>query len=213
MLEVVKVSEGKYLEDVRQLFLAYADWIGIDLSFQNFNEELENLPGDYAPPGEELSVYGSVASASADASSGTQKNALANASATDKTGANRGGCLLLALYDGKPAGCVAVRQIDDGICEMKRLYALPGFQGLGIGSTLVRAIIAESKRLGYAKMRLDTMPKMGAAQKLYHSLGFKEIAPYRFNPEPGAMFMELDLIATEITEDTEKGKKRNHESH
>jgi ribosomal protein S18 acetylase RimI-like enzyme len=213
MLEVVKVTEGKYLEDVRQLFLAYADWIGIDLSFQNFNEELKNLPGDYAPPDDELSGHGSVASVSADASSGTQKNALANASATDKTGTNRGGCLLLALYDGKPAGCVAVRKIDDEICEMKRLYALPEFQGLGIGSKLVRAIIAASKRLGYAKMRLDTMPKMGAAQKLYRSLGFKEIEAYRFNPEPGAVFMELNLIAAEITEDAEKDKSRNHESH
>ncbi len=95
---------------------------------------------------------------------------------------------------------------------MKRLYALPEFQGLGIGSKLVRAIIAESKGLGYAKMRLDTMPKMGAAQKLYRSLGFKEIEAYRFNPEPGVMFMELDLMATESTEDIEKAK-RNHESH
>ncbi len=87
MLEIVKVTEGEYLSHVRRLFLAYAEWIGIDLSFQNFSEELESLPGDYAPPGDELIGYGSVASASADASSGRQKNALANASATDKTGA------------------------------------------------------------------------------------------------------------------------------
>ncbi len=201
MLEVVKVTEGKYLEDVRRLFLAYADWIGIDLSFQNFNEELKSLPGDYAPPGGELIGYGSVASASADASSGTQKNALANADATDKTGTGRGGCLLLALYDGKAAGCVAVRKIDGEICEMKRLYALPDFQGLGIGSKLVHSIIDESKRLGYEKMRLDTMPKMGAAQKLYRSLGFKEIEAYRFNPEPGAVFMELDLRNFQVSTD------------
>jgi ribosomal protein S18 acetylase RimI-like enzyme len=190
MLEIVKVTEGEDLSHVRKLFLAYADWIGIDLSFQNFNEELENLPGDYAPPDGELTGYGSAASASADASSGTHK-----------TGARRGGCLLLALYDGKPAGCVAVRQIDDEICEMKRLYALPEFQGLGIGSKLAHAIIAESKRLGYIKMLLDTMPKMAAAQKLYRSLGFKEIEAYRFNPEPGAMFMELDLRDFQVSAD------------
>ncbi len=166
MLEIVSVTEGQNLARARELFLAYAEWIGIDLSFQNFNEELENLPGDYAPPE---------------------------------------GCLLLALYGEKAAGCVALRKLADDICEMKRLYVLPEFQGLSVGRKLVEALIVEAKELGYAKMRLDTLPKMAPAQKLYRSLGFKEIAAYRFNPEPGAVFMELDL-ATEITEYTEKVK-------
>ncbi len=200
MLEIVRVVDGEKLAHVRALFLAYAEWIGTDLSFQNFKEELANLPGDYGPPDGKLVGDGSVASASADATSGTQKNALANASATDKTGASRGGCLLLAIYDGKPSGCVAARKFDGDICEMKRLYVRPEFQGLGVGKHLAEEVIAAAKGLGYAKMRLDTMPKMAAAQKLYLSLGFKEIAPYRFNPEPGAVFMELDLIATEVTE-------------
>ena len=163
MLKLVKVTGGEDLSHVRELFLAYAEWIGIDLSFQNFNNELENLPGDYAPPG---------------------------------------GCLLLALYDDQPAGCVAVRKIDAEICEMKRLYVTPEFNGLGIGKRLATEIIAEAKRLGYAKMRLDTMPKMAPAQKLYRSLGFKEIEPYRYNPVEGTIFMELDLT-TENTKNTE----------
>ena len=120
----------------------------------DFNEELEYLPGDYAPPD---------------------------------------GCLLLALDGEKAAGCVALRKLADNICEMKRLYVLPEFQGLSIGRKLVETLIVEAKRLGYAKMRLDTLPKMTTAQKLYRLLGFKEIAPYRFNPEPGAVFMELEL--------------------
>ena len=167
MLEIIKVTDGENLSHVRELFLAYAEWIGIDLSFQNFNEEMANLPGDYAPPT---------------------------------------GRLLLAFHDDKPAGCVAVRKLDGNICEMKRLYVLPEFQGSGIGKSLAQEIITEAKGLNYAKMRLDTMPKMASAQNLYRSLGFKEIAPYRFNPEPGAVFMELDLIATESTEDSEKEK-------
>lgn len=164
MLEIVSITKGENLARARELFLAYAEWIGIDLSFQNFNEELENLPGDYAPPD---------------------------------------GCLLLALDGEKAAGCVALRKSADDICEMKRLYVLPEFQGLSVGRKLAEVLIIEAKGLGYARMRLDTLPKMAAAQKLYRSLGFKEIAPYRFNPELGAVFMELDL-ATESTEDTEK---------
>ena len=154
MLEIIKVTSGENLAQVRELFLAYAGWIGIDLSFQNFNEELENLPGDYVAPG---------------------------------------GCLLLTLCDKSPAGCIALRKLEAGVCEMKRLFVALDFHGRGIGKRLTQEIIAEAKELGYTKMRLDTMPKMAAAQKLYHSLGFKEITPYRFNPEPGAVFMELDL--------------------
>jgi ribosomal protein S18 acetylase RimI-like enzyme len=143
MLEIVRATGGENLARARQLFLAYAEWIGIDLSFQNFNEELENLPGDYAPPE---------------------------------------GCLLLALIEGQPAGCVALRKLEDDICEMKRLYVPAKFQGLAVGKNLAKAVIIEAKGLGYAKMRLDTLSKMAAAQKLYRSLGFKEIVPYRFNP-------------------------------
>jgi ribosomal protein S18 acetylase RimI-like enzyme len=103
------------------------------------------------------------------------------------------GCLLLAFYENHAAGCVALRRLNDGVCEMKRLYVNPRFRRLKIGRLLAGKIIEEAKKLGYSRMRLDTLPAMMRAQSLYRSLGFREIAPYRFNPVEGTIFMELQL--------------------
>lgn len=103
------------------------------------------------------------------------------------------GCLLLALYGEELAGCVALRGLGNGICEMKRLYVKPAFRGLKVGRTLAEAIIKAGKDLGYTHMRLDTVPYMKEAISVYRSLGFKEIDSYRYNPIEGATYMELAL--------------------
>jgi putative acetyltransferase len=155
MLKIYPAKTDKDLEIVRTFLVEYVDSLGFDLVFQNFEEELRNLPGEYAAPE---------------------------------------GCLLLAKYQGQPAGCVALRKLSDGICEGKRLYVRPQFRGLKIGRKLMESIITEARRIGYSSIRGDTVPSMQIAQALYASLGFKEIEPYCRNPVEGAKFIELKLV-------------------
>ncbi len=154
-MKLVQVQFHQDIEHARQLFREYAAWLEIDLCFQNFEKELAELPGGYAPPN---------------------------------------GRLLLAFDNEQLAGCVALRKIGDGICEMKRLFLRSAFRGKGLGRGLTEAIIRAAREIGYERMRLDTLPpKMNDAIALYRSLGFKEIEPYYNNPVPGVKFMELDL--------------------
>jgi GNAT superfamily N-acetyltransferase len=104
-----------------------------------------------------------------------------------------GGALLVARVDGGVVGCVGVRRLDDETCEMKRLYVSETARGSGLGRVLAEASIDEARRLGYRRMRLDTVPGMETAQSLYARLGFREIEPYTRNPVPGARFLELEL--------------------
>lgn len=109
------------------------------------------------------------------------------------------GSLLLSLYGSEPAGCGALRKWEGRICEMKRLYVLPKFRGLGIGLALARELIAVAKHMRYDAMRLDTLPEMRSAHQLYQSLGFREIEPYCANPVEGTRFLELKLAEIEPT--------------
>lgn len=103
------------------------------------------------------------------------------------------GRLLVAVKTGQAVGCVALRRLDAQTCEMKRLYVKSRFRGAGIARALAYGLVAESRRMGYRRMCLDTLPVMGEARLLYQHMGFREIAPYYQNPVPGSMFMELKL--------------------
>lgn len=105
------------------------------------------------------------------------------------------GRLLLARRRGEPVGCVALRALDGGRCEMKRLYVAPSARGTGLGERLVRRLCEEARTIGYTRLCLDTLPSMSSAISLYTKLGFVPIEPYVFNPVPGARFLGLNLRA------------------
>lgn len=103
------------------------------------------------------------------------------------------GAILLAHHRCRAAGCVALRDLGKGVCEMKRMFVRPRFRGRGLGRALAEAIVAEGRRLGYRTMKLDTVPKLEAALGIYRELGFRPTAPYCHNPLKGAIFLALPL--------------------
>ncbi|MCE9583399.1 MAG: GNAT family N-acetyltransferase [Planctomycetes bacterium] len=103
------------------------------------------------------------------------------------------GAILLAHHGCRAAGCVALRDLGKGVCEMKRMFVRPQYRGLGIGRHLAEAVIKEAKRLKFRTMKLDTVPQLAAALVLYKSLGFRATKPYCHNPIKGAIFLSKRL--------------------
>lgn len=152
-------TSAEDLEHIRELFQEYADSLGVDLGFQDFEEELLNLPGEYVAPR---------------------------------------GCLLLAYVGQTPAGCCALRPLDNSdypnAAEMKRLYVRKAFRGFGLGRHLAEATLDAARQAGYACVLLDTLDDMEAARTLYVELGFEEVPPYYHNPLVGAHYLKADIF-------------------
>ena len=103
------------------------------------------------------------------------------------------GRLLLAYVEGHTAGCVALRKMESGVCEIRRLYVRPQFRGKRLGRTLAEEIIAQAREAGYHTARLGTLPVMREAIALYQSLGFAQVEPYKADALDGALYMQLSL--------------------
>jgi ribosomal protein S18 acetylase RimI-like enzyme len=154
-VRIVAVSGPDQLRQVRRLFEEYAASLSFNLCFQHFQQELDGLPGGYAPPS--------------------------------------GGLWLVLTDQDEAAGCVALRQLEPDIGEMKRLYVRPQHRGTGLGKRLALKVLEEGGSRGYRSIRLDTTPEMAGAIRLYESLGFVPIPPYRPNPIEGAIYMEIEV--------------------
>jgi GNAT superfamily N-acetyltransferase len=166
MVTITQANTDIQLQQVRDLKRAFLDW-----QRQTYHERLDLIEKYFDPKvfeDELASLPGKFAPPS--------------------------GWLLLAYYDGIPAGTVALRDLGNQICEMKSMFVEPQFHGKGIGRALAEALIEQARTIGYTRMRLDTGPRQIPAQMLYRSLGFQEIEPYYELPHEMAehmLFMEL----------------------
>ena len=151
MIRKIKATE---IPEIRILFKEYEDFLGLDLCFQGFQQELDSLPGIYAEPT---------------------------------------GCILVDVEDGQIQGVVALKPLESGVCEMKRLYVKPEFRSKKIGFKLAEAIINEAKEKGYKIMKLDTLKRLEKAVSLYHHLGFIPTQAYNYNPDETVLYFEKNL--------------------
>lgn len=103
------------------------------------------------------------------------------------------GRLALAWADSEAAGCIALRRLDTGRAEAKRLYVRPGFRGRGLGRGLMEWVIREARAAGYDELVGDTMPVMGEALALYERMGFERAEPYAGQAASGAIPIRLKL--------------------
>lgn len=170
------------LDVVRELFTEYIDSLGVDLSFQDVEAELAELPGKYAPPRGRILLARDQAGRAVGcvalrpvAWSGISEDTATDASASAGASAGIGGVTATA------------------VCEIKRLYVRPEARGHDLGRRLAEGIIASAREAGYTRILLDTLASMHAAQRLYASLGFETTTPYYASPVPGTVYLALDL--------------------
>ncbi|HEV2389096.1 MAG TPA: GNAT family N-acetyltransferase [Nitrososphaerales archaeon] len=154
MVEVREAKTTSEISSARELIREYSSSLGIDLSYENFEQEMAAFPAPYNRP------HGRV---------------------------------FLAMDGREAIGVVGVRRLSGLTCELKRMYVRPEFRGLGIGRKLAGRAIEEARDIGYVRMRLDTLSRLKEAVSLYASLGFREIVPYKVNPNKGVVYLELDL--------------------
>jgi putative acetyltransferase len=178
---LVTPDEPHEIEATQAIFRDYAASLDIDLCFQNFDEEVATLPGDYAEP------RGALLLALVDAEgSGTRAEQI-DAPMIRRA---QGGMAYVA-------GCCALRPLDTAdypnAAEMKRLYVRPPFRGLGLGRQMAEAMLDAARGAGYACVLLDTLDDMESARALYEDLGFVEVPPYYHNPIAGAHYLKADL--------------------
>ncbi len=155
MVLLREVTSKKDFDTASLLFREYAEQLGIDLSFQNFDKEIQELRSQYIRPDGSLFIAWD-----------REHNAM---------------------------GCIAIRKLEESICELKRMYVKPTYRVLGIGQKLLAKTLETAKALGYQKMRLDTLASMEPALALYTKAGFYEIEAYRYNPVEGAKYFEISL--------------------
>jgi Acetyltransferases len=182
MIMAVYIEPAQFPRDaeaIQALFSGYSASLGIDLTFQSFKDELASLPGKY-----EESQGGFLLIARA-----------LTGHAGHKSPSQSGPISLPTAHISPAVGCVALRRNRDNWCEMKRLYVVEDARGLKLGDKLVDAIVAQAKAFGYRGIRLDTLPNMIAAQRLYRRYGFVQIEPYYDTPIEGTIFMGCEFTS------------------
>jgi GNAT superfamily N-acetyltransferase len=169
MVEIIVALSAAQLQQVRELSRGYVAWL----------VELDRSLGVYDP--DVIRAYGYESG---------------EARLPGEYGAPDG-CLLLAVVDSRPAGCIALRNFNESTCEMRMLFVHPEFQGLGVGRALVGGLLDEGRKLGYSSMCLETSRHMVRAHRLYASLGFREVGQYHDRQDSLKdidIFMERRLV-------------------
>jgi len=175
---IITAQDAHEIEACRAIFREYAAALNVDLSFQNFEEELADLPGEYSDP----------------------RGALLLALTETAPKSDVGAACQLMRADGRTAyvaACCALRPLDAAdyanAAEMKRLYVRHGFRGLGLGRHMAEAVLDVARGAGYTSVLLDTLDDMEAARALYEDLGFEEVPPYYHNPIAGSHYLKVEL--------------------